>query len=271
MPNFFEAAALFRDLAQVLIWDRLDPQKRQMSKEAGAYCRSLRFHSRSRVRPLPWPELFRKLGVSGAEEVAIPGPGIDFGDVGNTDYYYALAAVVRALQPKTIFEFGTYLGVSALTMAANTSPECRIFTMDLPDSAITEDIHLLNETDERHVVKSRSRVGEAFLRSPLGAKIKQVRDDSITFRAETYVTNVDVVFVDGGHSTPLIAKDTENAFRILAPNGTILWDDYFHHYPDVVNYLDNLADRHPLYSIPGTNFVIYSHRWEKAVDKKTLP
>jgi hypothetical protein len=98
--------------------------------------------------------------------------------------------------------------------------------------------------------------------------ITQVRDDSMTYRAEKQVSNVDLVFVDGGHSLPLVTKDTENAFRILANNGTVLWDDYFHAYPDVVTYLDGLADELPLYTIPGTNFVIYSQRWHKAGGNK---
>jgi predicted O-methyltransferase YrrM len=268
MPNLSEAAGLFRDLAQVLFLDRLNAQRRQTSKNAGAYCRSLRFHSRSKIRPLPWPELFQKLGVPGTDQVAIPGPGTNFGDVGNTDYYYALAAVAKALQPGTIFEFGTYLGVSALTLAVNTSSNCRIYTMDLPDSAAPDLVPELDNTDQMHIAKSRFRVGEAFLQSPFQNRIVQIRGDSMTFRAETCVTNVDLVFVDGGHSLPLIAKDTENALRILSSNGTILWDDYFHHYPDVVTYLDEFAVRYPLHTIPGTNFVIYSRRWHNVAEKK---
>lgn len=268
MSKISEALALARDLAEVLVTDRLNPERNLGSKLAGAHCRTVRFHSRCKIRPLPWAELFQKINVSGVDQVAIPGPATKLGDVGAPDYYFALASVVKALQPKTIFEFGTYLGVSALTMAANTDPGCRIFTMDLPDSAITEDAHQLNATDEKHVVKSRSRVGEAFLQSPLKARITQIRDDSMTFRAEKMLAGADLVFVDGGHSTPLVTKDTENAFRILSPNGAILWDDYFHHYPDVVNFLDGLADRYPLHAIPGTNFVLYSRRWHAEAAKK---
>jgi predicted O-methyltransferase YrrM len=271
MPNLSEAAALFRDLAQVLVLDRFDDHRRQMSKEAGAYCRSLRFHSRSKIRPLPWPELLRKLGVSGVDQVSVPGPAINLGDVGGADYYFALASLVKALQPKTIFEFGTYLGVSALTMAANTSSNCRIYTMDLPDGAVPDSVPELNNTDQIHITKSRFRVGEAFLQSPFQNRIVQIRDDSMTFRAESCATNVDLVFVDGGHSLPLIVKDTENALRILSSDGSILWDDYFHHYPDVVTYLDELSDRYPLHAIPGTNFVIYSRRWHNVAEKKQVP
>jgi predicted O-methyltransferase YrrM len=269
MPTFSEAAGLFRDLAQVLVLDRLNPERNPASKLAGAHCRTVRFHSRCKIRPLAWPELFQKLGVAGVEQITIPGPAVNLGDVGDPGYYFALASLVRALRPKSIFEFGTYLGVSALTLAANTAPDCRIFTLDLPDSAITGDAHQLNDTDEKHVVKSRSRVGEAFRNSPLAGRITQFREDSMTFRAEKHASQVDLVFVDGGHSTPLVTKDTENAFRILADDGAILWDDYFHHYPDVVAFLDELADRYPLHAVPGTNFVLYSRRWHKIREGKS--
>lgn len=264
MAKISEAWGLFCDLTEVLFLDRLDSHRRQLSKHAGAYCRSLRFHSRSQIRPLPWAELFQKLKVPGVERVSIPGPVVDLGDVGNTDYYYALATLVQALQPQTIFEFGTYLGVSVLTMAANAPPDCHIYTMDLPDGADASLVPELNITEQILITKSRFRVGEAYLRSPFKNKIVQIRDDSMTFRAEACVKNADLVFVDGGHSLPLITKDTENAFRILSPNGTILWDDYFHKYPDVVAYLNGLASQYPLHTIPGTNMVIYSRRWNGA-------
>ncbi len=176
-----------------------------------------------------------------------------------------LVPVAKALQPQTVFEFGTYLGLGAFTVAANTSGVARIYTMDLPDNAKADLVPELNKVDQDFIIKSRFRVGEAFLRSPFKNRIVQIRDDSMTFRAETQVTNVDLAVVDGGHSLPLIAKDTDNAFRILSTNGTILWDDYFYFYPDVVTYLDGLAKTYPLYSIPGTNFVIYSRRWHNTV------
>jgi predicted O-methyltransferase YrrM len=262
MSNVAEAAALFRDLGQVLVLDRLDPKRVQTSKNAGAHCRKLRFHSRCKIRSLPWPDLFQRLGLPSVNEISIPSPAVNNEDVGDADYYAAIATLVRAIRPKLIFEFGTYLGVGTVTMAANSTPDCRIYTLDLPDSAMAQGEHQLNATDTKHVVKSRSRVGEAFVQTPYQSRIAQIRDDSLTFRAENTVTNVDLVFVDGGHSTPLITKDTENAFRILSPTGIILWDDYFHAYPDVVNFLDKLADDYSLSSIPGTNLVIYGRRWD---------
>lgn len=252
-----------RDVVQVLVLDRLDPAHRQASEAASTACRSARFHGRARIRPLEWRDLFQKLGVPPVEQVKLPGPDTDLGDVGSAEGYHVLGTLAQALQPKCIFEFGTYLGVSAYAMALNTRPDCRIYTVDLPDSAMATAVPELNRVDQGHIAKSRFRVGEAFLRSPCRDRIVQIRDDSMTLRAERHVTGVDFVYVDGGHSLPVVTKDTENAFRILSDTGTIVWDDYFHLYPDVVSFLDALSGQYPLHAIPRTNYVIYSRRWDK--------
>ena len=264
MPRISKGLGWLRDVVGVLVLDRFKPEYKRTSELASTACRSLRFHARCQIQAVTWPELFRDLGVAGAGEVLIPGPGTDLGDVGSPACYQALAALVKALQPKTILEFGTYLGVSAYTMALNTGPSCRIYTVDLPDTSLAEAIPELNALDQTHVAKSRFRVGEAFLRSSVRDRITQIRDDSMTFRAEQRVRDVDLVFVDGGHSLPVVTKDTENAFRILSADGAILWDDYFHLYPEVVSFLDDLALKHPLRAIPGTNFVLYSRRWGRS-------
>ena len=83
------------------------------------------------------------------------------------------------------------------------------------------------------------------------------------WRAPDSLKGVDLCLIDGGHSTPVVKADTENALRVLAEGGTILWDDYFHLYPDVVGYLDSLVDRgHRLFAIRGTNVVIANDRLE---------
>lgn len=264
MLKVVKGLAWMRDVTQVLVLDRVSAERKRTSELASTACRSLRFRARAKIRPLPWTELFRELGVAEVKEVLIPGPGTELGEVGSAEYYQTLATLAKTLQPKTIFEFGTYLGVSAYTMALNSPPDCRIYTVDLPDAALPGMVPGLNRQDQNHVTKSRFRVGEAFLRSSRRHQVIQIREDSMTFHAEQCATNVDLVFVDGGHSLPVITKDTENAFRILSPNGAILWDDYFHLYPDVVTYLDDLAEQYPLHGIPGTNFVLYSRRWHAA-------
>jgi predicted O-methyltransferase YrrM len=253
------------DIAQILLLDRYNPGRKRASELASTACRALKFRAHCRIPAVEWAELFNGIDAENVVSVTLPGPATDLGDVGDQTSYHAIATLIRALKPKLILETGTYLGVSAYTMALNLSPEAKIVTVDLPDESAKASTADLNQLDQTHVSKSRHRVGEAFLRSPLAAQITQIREDSMTFRAEKHVSNVDLVYVDGGHNTQCITKDTENAFRVLASDGAILWDDYFHLYPDVVAFLDNLSRDYPLRRIPGTNFVFYSRRWKPAI------
>jgi hypothetical protein len=263
MPNLRNAAAWISDLVRVLVLARFNPRYRRASELASTACRSLWFHERSKIRPKPLRELVAMLNAKPVSEVVLPGPETDLGDIGSQTGYHVLGSLVRALEPKFILETGTYLGVSAYAMALNAPDHCRIFTVDLPDDARSQDVPELNAIDRGHIVASRYRVGEAFLRAPVRPRITQIREDSMSFRAEKWIDRAEFIYVDGGHSLPCITRDTENAFRVLDPDGAILWDDYFHLYPDVVSYLDELADRYPLHGIAGTNYVLYSRRWDR--------
>lgn len=258
-----------RDVAQVVVLDRFSADRRHLAEAASTACRSLRFHSRARIRPVALAQLLESLGCPAVSTVTLPGPSTRLGEVGSQTGYHTLGALVRGLQPRTVLEFGTYLGVSAYAMALNAPAGSRIFTVDLPDETQGNSRGELDSLDQRHVATSRHRVGEAFLGTVVEGSITQLRADSLTFRAETAVQDVDLVYVDGGHSLPVITRDTDNAFRVLSAAGTIIWDDYFHLYPDVVQFLDQLAGTHELHSIAGTNYVVFSRRWRQTAPKVT--
>src|SRR5258708_3874286 len=46
-----------------------------------------------------------------------------------------LAAVTKLLRPKRIFEIGTYNGRTTAVFILNSSPDCGVFTLDLPPEA----------------------------------------------------------------------------------------------------------------------------------------
>jgi predicted O-methyltransferase YrrM len=261
MATLNQAFFWIRDIAQVLVLDRFDSRRKRIAQAASSACRSLRFHGRSHIPQLPLSEIVGKLSSVQIDDVRLPGPATDLGEVGSQTAYHALGAVAKAVRPSTILEFGTYLGVSALAMALNVPPSCRIYTLDLPENAEPATVPDLNALDKQHIRQSRRRVGEAFLDTKYAAQIIQLREDSMVFRAEKHVQAVDFAYVDGGHSYPVIIKDTENALRVLSPTGVIVWDDYFHLYPDVVRFLDEFSRRHTLYSIAGTNYVVHSQSW----------
>lgn len=55
----------------------------------------------------------------------------------------------------------------------------------------------------------------------------------------------DLVYIDGSHAEPWVARDTENAFQLLAPTGAILWDDCW--WSDVQRVLGRHAAQRPIY------------------------
>jgi len=203
---------------------------------------------------LPMVSLAEIDGAS--DDVVLPSPGIKREGVGDANYYYALGSIARALQPRTIMEIGTYLGLGSLTFALNTVADCRIFTVDLPDEKFEADPEA---GDWQFVQNSRGRVGSAWRNYPpeISAKIIQLRGDSRTIGLDE-VGHPDLIFIDGGHSYEIVKSDTERALSILAPGGALLWDDYGMFWQDdVVRYLDGLSESLELVRLEGTDLVLH--------------
>jgi predicted O-methyltransferase YrrM len=186
--------------------------------------------------------------------VTIPGPGIERSNVGSAEVYYALGALVQHYSPKTVVEIGTFLGVGTLTICMNAPTDSKIVTVDLPDHVVGR----LVGTDYHLAAIARSRCGEAFRNGPFESRITQIRQDSTKLDYVTIAPDADFVFIDGGHSYDMIRADTEIARRAMAKGGVIIWDDYWWYYPDVVRYLDEIADDMTLHLIDRTNLVVGS-------------
>jgi hypothetical protein len=67
------------------------------------------------------------------------------------------------------------------------------------------------------------------------------------------------VYIDASHSYSYVKSDTEAALRMLAPGGTIVWDDYTY-YPGLYAYLNELGtdlDK-PILHLLETRLAVYS-------------
>jgi len=176
--------------------------------------------------------------------------------VGNASYFHALAAICAASRPTRIVEFGTFLGLGTAVLALNSA--AGILTIDLPDTPRAQETETLSQADLTLVSRSRNRIGAYYRGETYADRITEVRCDSRRLDLRDYVPFADLCLIDGGHSYECIASDTSNALRVLAPGGTIIWDDYFWMYPDVVLFLNELQKAgYPLYRIKGTNLVVY--------------
>lgn len=262
MNRLAAAARYARDIGEVLFLNRVtgSPLMRDTAGDAATIVRRARFHAHARIQNRDLRDIVAALSSGRIDEVTLPGPR-ELSGVGNATYYHTLASIARATNPSSVLEIGTYIGVGTLTLALNTSPDCRIATLDLPDDPSLDAAHDLSDGDVELVRRRRARVGEAFLDTEHGSRIRQIRADSLTWEPDPSLKPVDLVLIDGGHSYPLVKADTESALKVLSPTGTILWDDYFYLYPGVVSYLERLMDEgRRLQVIRGTNLVIYDPR-----------
>jgi SAM-dependent methyltransferase len=146
--------------------------------------------------------------------------------------------------PKTILEIGTFDGRTTLNLAANSSPETKIYTLDLPAQTPSRPQLRTEAADLPFMPAATGRPkdvirGERFLQSDCRSKITQLSGDSATFDFAPFYNSVDIVFVDGSHSYEYAVNDTQVALRLLRRgNGLILWHDYGVRWPGVTRALN---------------------------------
>ena len=172
-------------------------------------------------RELPRVKVAEVLSTETA--VIVREPEAASGNVSLVDLL-AIAHIVRRRTPKRLLEIGTFDGRTTLNLAANTSPDARIVTLDLPVVQRSSTAYAVDSTDFEFIDKPVS--GSRFVGTDCAAKITQVFGDSASFDFSPYFGTMDLVFIDGAHSYDYVRKDTATAMKLLAPHGAILWHDY---------------------------------------------
>lgn len=137
-----------------------------------------------------------------------------------------LLALARIVRPRTIFEFGTYMGFQTLNLAANF-PEARIYTLDLDEvsfQGLQQDVNdkPLTQTYLEYEAKL------AFLNTPYEKGITRLYGDSNKHDFSGLANQMDLIYVDGGHDTVTLDCDTRNAFRMISQGhaACIAWHDH---------------------------------------------
>ncbi|MGH7838028.1 MAG: O-methyltransferase [Candidatus Binataceae bacterium] len=158
----------------------------------------------------------------------------------------SLLAIAKAIDAQRVFEIGTFTGVTTLALALNL-PHATIHTLDLPTQAKGS---LRIDTDDAKYMPDHAvrRVFTDWTKA--AARIVQHEADSAKFAFEKLGPQFDLVYVDGAHSYEYVRNDTEAAFRIVAADGAIVWDDYSRFWPGVAAYLDT-ESRPATYCLPG--------------------
>lgn len=183
----------------------------------------------------------------------LPGQGIET----RVEELAYLALVAAAVQPKLVFEFGTFRGRTALNFALNSPPECRVFTLDL--SVEDRDTALVQVSEADSAIIRRSRTGIDYEGRDISAKIQQLYGDSTQFDFRPFYGQVDLVFVDGGHAYEVARSDTRNALAMARPGGVVIWDE-FANYGDYHDVLRAVLDEVPadqVVQLGNTQLAVY--------------
>lgn len=170
-----------------------------------------------------------------------------------------LLSLAKLVQPKTYFEFGTYLGVQLLNIIANLPPSAHAYTLDLDEtSAGKAEQH---ENDRPLTLEHlQSQDILAFRHSSYESQITRLFGDSNIFDFSPYDRRIDMIFVDGGHDLRTLRSDTENSFRMLNDNhkGCIAWHDYGNPvYPHLKTYLDELSETRDIFFVEDSMVAFY--------------
>ncbi|MEY2479286.1 MAG: hypothetical protein QOI04_213 [Verrucomicrobiota bacterium] len=177
-----------------------------------------------------------------------------------------LAKAAAAVTPgEEIIEIGTFDGRTTLNLALNSAPATRVFTLDLPAGAETK---FSSMKGERRFVE-KPLPGERF-RNHSGpgrdciSKIVQLTGDSAVYDWSAHYGRAGLIFVDGSHAFEYAMHDSGEAFRLAAPNATIIWHDYGV-WNGVTRALDELEStrRLGLRRIRGTSLVL----WRASLNK----
>ncbi|MCC9609593.1 class I SAM-dependent methyltransferase [Blastopirellula sp. JC733] len=131
-----------------------------------------------------------------------------------------LGALIKMLQPRLIVEFGTFMGGSTLTMAANMPEDGRIVTIDLDPNVRGTHVH------GQGVGLSNFDVGCLFQGTRYERQIEQRFANSVEFSDHDLLAAADLVFVDADHTYEFCKRDTQTAVTFAKPSGALLWHDY---------------------------------------------
>ncbi len=152
---------------------------------------------------------------------------------------FILLAAGRIVNPKRIFEIGTFRGLTTLILAANF-PEADILTLDIDHSQSG----LLDSDPNRT--------------PPEYSQIIKLKGHSMQFDFEPYYGMIDLVFVDGGHDYDTVKADSETALKLINPaaKSAIVWHDCGH--PNCPGVAQALRERpEPIFHVEESQMAVY--------------
>jgi Methyltransferase domain len=169
---------------------------------------------------------------------------------------------VLSKHARNMFEFGTASGKTTYLWARNSPADARVVTLTL--SAGQRPEYENERGDYAGAMRKALRESrfDEFLYSEtdVAPKVRQLFGDSKVFDETPYLRAFDLILIDGSHAYSYVKSDSEKAFRMLTPGGTIVWHDYkgrWSYGRDVFRYLNELRKTHDLRRLAGSSFVVW--------------
>lgn len=186
----------------------------------------------------------------------LPGKGVGT----PIDELAYLALITKAVQPKKVFEIGTFRGRTALNFALNAPQDAVIYTLDLAPQEKEESLGQTYQTDAEII--RQAAPGEDYRGKDGSEKIVQLYGDSTSFDFSPYYGEIDLAFVDGAHHYQAVRSDTLNALKMVKPGGYIVWHDFanFGDYNDVTRAILDTLPHEEVSEIANTQLAIYQQK-----------
>ncbi|HYE74171.1 MAG TPA: class I SAM-dependent methyltransferase, partial [Blastocatellia bacterium] len=137
-----------------------------------------------------------------------------------------LACVTRVLQPKKIFEIGTFNGRTTVAFILNAPIDAEVITLDLPvqnKKAELDTQHCLMTDQE--LIETR-KLGFYIRELQLEDRCQQILCNSLEFDPTPHLGTVELGFIDGAHTQPYVQNDTIKMAMMVADRGLVFWHDY---------------------------------------------
>jgi hypothetical protein len=200
--------------------------------------------------------------VSPEQRVLLPTQTETRGGV-QLDELVILASATRMLQPRKVFEVGTYNGATTSVLVMNAPDDAEVFTLDLPPEPPKQGDFTRFDRD---LIATR-QVGVRLRELGLADRYQQILCDSLQFDPEPHRGTVELGFIDGAHTRQFVENDTLKMAVMVADRGLVFWHDYGGQgaVRPLAEYLESLASRIPIYCVHGTSLA-----WASAPDLRQL-
>lgn len=184
---------------------------------------------------------------------AVRLPACLFGPGGTSvEELAVLSAVTSLLQPRKVFEIGTYNGKTTSAFILNSEPGTEIISLDLPNdqAPASSDSNL---PSDRGLIATR-QLGQCIREMGLEGRYNQVLCNSLEFDSAPHANSVELAFIDGAHELRYVKSDTEKVATMSTNEAMVFWHDYGGKgiFRPLTRYLDSLSRSAPIHRVAGT-------------------